>query len=28
LHTAHEITWAAAGVKLLQVYREVVAGNS
>jgi len=28
LHTAREITWTAAGVKLLQVYREVITAHS
>jgi glycosyltransferase involved in cell wall biosynthesis len=28
LLTAHEITWAAAGVKLLQVYRDVIGTHS
>lgn len=27
LHTAHEATWTAAGARLLQVYKEVIAGQ-
>ncbi len=27
LETAHEVTWTAAGVKLLQVYRDVIAAR-